>query len=251
MSAATCKQDDWWFQKLMKVEKLDTPSKTQSTLLSDMECVYELQFHRVQPSKMHGYLEQCAKFVELMQEKDTGAKLAGSWTCLIGDQDEAVHLWAYEGGYPSYNNSMQIYRTDPEIIEYRQRRNAMLRSRYNQILLRFAFWEFQKQREPGNMFEMRSYELRPGSTIEWGNHWARALKYRQENNAPVCGFFSHIGKVNMCHHLWAYQDLQSRKDTREAAWSRPGWDENVRYTVPLIKSLRSRILIPTPFSPLQ
>lgn len=148
--------------------------------------------------------------------------------------------------------------------------------------------------------------LKPGSTIEWGNHWARALKFRQDNNAPVCGFFSHIGDLYMCHHLWAYKDLQSRKDTREAAWSRPGWDENVRYTgksiiwdwsvyldhglrsqfkelrqdyflvyllwhrkqsdnkvnritnntlflytVPLIKSLRSRILIPTPFSPLQ
>lgn len=36
----------------------------------------------------------------------------------------------------------------------------MLRSRYNQILLRFAFWEFMKEREPGNIFEMRSYVLK-------------------------------------------------------------------------------------------
>jgi len=29
------------------------------------------------------------KFVELMKQKDTGAKLKGSWTVLVGDQDEA------------------------------------------------------------------------------------------------------------------------------------------------------------------
>jgi len=27
-----------------------------------------------------------------------------------------------------------------------------------------------------------------------------------------------------------YKDLQTRKETREAAWQRPGWDEVVQYT---------------------
>ena len=40
----------------------------------------------------------------------------------------------------------------------------MLRSRYNQILLRFAFWEFKKQREAGHMYEMRSYVLKVVTT---------------------------------------------------------------------------------------
>lgn len=30
--------------------------------------------------------------------------------------------------------------------------------------------------------------------------------------------------------LVAYKDLQTRKETREAAWTRPGWDECVAYT---------------------
>lgn len=48
-----------------------------------------------------------------MEEKNTGAKLAGSWTCMIGDQDEALHLWKYKGGYTQYNKATAIYRTDP------------------------------------------------------------------------------------------------------------------------------------------
>jgi len=47
-----------------------------------------------------------------------------------------------------------------EILEYRLNRNKMLRSRYNQILLRFGFWEFKKEREAGNLFELRSYDLK-------------------------------------------------------------------------------------------
>lgn len=45
-------------------------------------------------------------------------------------------------------------------MEYRLKRNQMLRSRWSQILLRFGFWEFKTERDPGNMYEMRSYVLR-------------------------------------------------------------------------------------------
>ena len=31
-------------------------------------------------------------------------------------------------------------------------------------------------------------------------------------------------------YITAYEDLQTRKETREAAWQRPGWDECVAYT---------------------
>jgi len=48
-----------------------------------------------------------------------------------------------------------------------------------------------------------------------------------------------------------YKDLQARKETREAAWRSPGWDECVAYTVPLIREMHSRILAPASFSPTQ
>lgn len=78
----------------------------------------------------------------------------------------------------------------------------------------------------------------------------------------------------------AYRDLQSREETRNAAWRKRGWDENVYYTgewdpcplwgppwrcwgppgltpvsfappVPLIRTMESRIMIPLKISPLQ
>lgn len=55
----------------------------------------------------------------------------------------------------------------------------------------------------------------------------------------------------MVHHLWAYKDLQTREDIRNAAWHKHGWEELVYYTVPLIQEMESRIMIPQKTSPLQ
>lgn len=38
--------------------------------------------------------------------------------------------------------------------------------------------------------------------IEWGNNWARAINYRQNNEEAFAGFFSQIGKLYNVHHIW-------------------------------------------------
>ena len=84
--------------------------------------------------------------------------------------------------------------------------------------------------------------------IEWGNNWAVAVKFRQNK---VAGYFSQIGQLYIAHHLWHYDDYQNRKDVREDAWRKPGWDQVVSYTVPLIREMRSRWMVGNSFSPLR
>ncbi|XP_034746048.1 protein NipSnap homolog 2-like isoform X2 [Etheostoma cragini] len=137
-----------------------------------------------------------------------------------------------------------------EFTDFRKERGKMLLSRRNQLLLEFSFWNEPVPRPGPNIYELRSYQLRPGTMIEWGNYWARAIEFRQENQEAVGGFFSQIGSLYTVHHLWAYKDLQSRENTRNSAWQREGWDEVVYYTVPLIQHMESRIMIPMKNSPL-
>ena len=49
---------------------------------------------------------------------------------------------------------------------------------------------------------MRNYVLKPGTMIEWGNNWARAISYRRENEEAFAGFFSQIGRLYNVHHIW-------------------------------------------------
>lgn len=143
----------------------------------------------------------------------------------------------------------------------------LVRSRHLQYLLAFSYWPNITPREDNHIYEIRSYALKPGTMIEWGNNWARAINYRQNNDEAFAGFFSQIGRLYNVHHIWCtwiiniiydmikdklfigYKNLDARRETRESAWRSPGWDECVAYTVPLIREMHCRILEPTSFSP--
>lgn len=55
-------------------------------------CIYALSpVHLVKPEAMEEYLDDFNMFANMMRER-TNAHLCGSWTCLIGDQDEAGNI---------------------------------------------------------------------------------------------------------------------------------------------------------------
>ncbi|NP_571109.1 protein NipSnap homolog 2 [Danio rerio] len=246
-------REDSWFKSLF-VRKVDPRKDAHSHLLAKKEDnnLYKIQFHNVKPECLEAYNKLCEDVLtNIHTDKAYPCELVGTWNTWYGEQDQAVHLWRYRGGYPALTEVMSKLKNNKEFLEYRSERGKMLLSRRNQLLLEFSFWNEPVPRDGPNIYELRSYQLRPGTMIEWGNYWARAIGYRQHNREAVGGFFSQIGDLYMVHHLWAYKDLQSREDTRNAAWQHEGWDEVVYYTVPLIQHMESRIMIPLKNSPLK
>ena len=59
---------------------------------------------------------------------------------------------------------------------------------------------------------------------------------------------SSYSDLNVVHHLWQFADLEERRARREQSWSVPGWGETVHRTVPLIQQMKSRIMVPMPWS---
>ncbi|XP_072909677.1 protein NipSnap homolog 2 [Hemitrygon akajei] len=246
-------REDSWFKSLF-VRKVDPRKDAHSNLLAKKETssLYKVQFHSVKPESLEAYNKLCIDVLPKIHKDDKyPCELVGTWNTWYGEQDQAVHLWKYSGGYPALTEVMNKLRQNKEFMEFRKERGQMLHSRKNQLLLEFSFWNEPLPRTGPNIYELRSYQLRPGTMIEWGNNWARAIRFRQENNEAVGGFFSQIGELYTVHHLWAYKDLQSRDETRNSAWQKSGWDECVYYTVPLIQRMDSRIMIPLKISPLQ
>nr|XP_045364211.1 protein NipSnap homolog 2 isoform X2 [Camelus bactrianus] len=246
-------REDSWLKSLF-VRKVDPRKDAHSNLLAKKETssLYKLQFHNVKPECLEAYNKICQEVLpKIHEDKHYPCTLVGTWNTWYGEQDQAVHLWRYEGGYPALTEVMSKLRENQEFVEFRKARSNMLLSRRNQLLLEFSFWNEPVPRSGPNIYELRSYQLRPGTMIEWGNYWARAIRFRQDGNEAVGGFFSQIGQLYMVHHLWAYRDLQSREDIRNAAWHKHGWEELVYYTVPLIQEMESRIMIPQKTSPLQ
>ncbi|GAB0094767.1 Nipsnap [Sergentomyia squamirostris] len=241
-----------WLSKLL-VRKIEPTKEPHSRMLSDKEIIFALHTHNVRPDSIAKYLANYKTTVELINaKKDISCDLMASWTVQVGDMDQCLHLWRYTGGFEAIDQAKENLWSDPDYLRLMQERGNYLRSRHLQYLLAFSYWPQIQLREGGkHIYEMRSYRLKPGTMIEWGNNWARAINYRRNNDEPFAGFFSQIGRLYNVHHIWCYKSLQARKETREAAWRSPGWDECVAYTVPLICEMHCRILAPTEFSPTQ
>ncbi|CAK8693956.1 unnamed protein product [Clavelina lepadiformis] len=234
--------------------KVAPRTDSQSSLLTkkDVNHLYKLQFHHVKPEATMAYKKLCAEFLPLVSENsDLPIELVGSWSCWYGDQDQIVHLWRYTDGFPAIRKTNLMLGEEAWYQNMRVERSKMLHSRSNQLLYEFSFWNEVLPREGPNIYELRSYHLKPGTMIEWANNWARGIRARQESSEAVGGFFSEIGDLNVVHHLWAYEDLDHRKTTRQSAWNKSGWDNTVYYTVPLIRHMSSMILIPLSYSPLK
>lgn len=234
--------------------KVQPRTDSQKSLLSkeQNEYLYKVQFHQVKPEALPAYKKLCSEFIPRMSEiKDLPMQCVGSWSCWYGDQDQVVHLWRYTDGFSSFRQASNMLAEHSWYKDMWIERSKMLHSRTNQLLYEFSFWNEIEAREGPNIYELRTYHLKPGTMIEWANNWARGIQKRQKNSEAVAGFFSEIGDLNVVHHLWAYKDLENRRTTRQAAWEKPGWDDTVYYTVPLIRNMQSRILIPLEYSPLQ
>jgi hypothetical protein len=87
-------------------------------------------------------------------------------------------------------------------VALQKERGKLLRSRHLQYLLAFSYWPPIEPRAGPNIYEMRSYNLKPGTMIEWGNNWARAINYRRNNDEAFAAFFSQIGRLYNVHHVW-------------------------------------------------
>jgi len=238
---------DGFFSKLF-VRRIEPTHESHSTMLADKEVIYEMQTHQVKPAFCQKYLDNYERHVQLATTLKSG-ELVGSWSVGVGDQDQVIHLWRYTGGYSGMDEALKTINHNADYQKLLKERLECLRLRQSQYMLPFSYWPLAKPGTNNNVYEIRSYILKPGTMIEWGNNWARAIAFRQHNEEAFGGFFSQIGRLYNVHHFWRYKDLQTRKETREAAWRKPGWDECVAYTVPLIREMDSRILLPNKFSP--
>ncbi|KAK4878418.1 hypothetical protein RN001_010924 [Aquatica leii] len=244
---------DTWLSKMF-VRRIEPTKESHSRMLSDKEVIYALHTHNYKSDSREKYLNNCKNKVDWVLAQNSirdHLELTGSWTVSVGDQDQALHLWKFTGGFETIDLANELFTENEDYQKLNAEESKLIRSRHLQYMLAFSYWPNITSRQGKNIYEIRSYSLKPGTMIEWGNNWARGINYRQNNNEAFAGFFSQIGRLYNVHHIWCYKNLIARKESRESSWRSPGWDECVAYTVPLIRETHCRILNPTSFSPTQ
>jgi len=236
--------------------KVEQQQSSHSDQLGKKERIIEIQTHSVKPDAVDKYLknqEAYQGFVNANKDVLHGSCL-GNFSVLVGDQDQFVHIWEYEGGYQNIDENLRFLSTNTDHKLITGDMKPLLRNRETEYFLPFSFWPKLELRNPSHIYELRSYHLKPGTMVEWGNYWSKAIKLRDyQHTEAYMGCFSQIGELYNVKHVWCYESLEARQAARETVWqhTQDQWQEIVARTVPLVRRMTSRVLQPLPNSPTQ
>jgi len=245
----SCLQEKGFLSALFE-KKVEVQSGAHANKLSDKDMIYELNTHNVKPDALDRYLKSTENFIGFVNSNNEllHGQNCGNFQVIVGDQDQFVHLWRYEGGYHNIDDNLRFLGQSKDYAAIQKDIASCLRSRHSQHLLKFSYWPDITLRDTNNIYELRSYDLKPGTMVEWGNYWAKAIRmrdYQQKHTEAYIGMFSQIGELYNVKHIWCYGSMEERKQARESVWqTQSQWQEIVANTVPLIRKMSSRILVP-------
>jgi hypothetical protein len=103
------------------------------------------------------------------------------------------------------------------------------------------------------ILEQRDYHVHTGKLPELVRLYAdEGIAIQQEILGGFVGAFTvDVGAVSTYTHLWRYDSYEERAERRARLGDDPRWQAFLPKIQPLIHTQQNRILIPTPFSPLQ
>jgi hypothetical protein len=101
--------------------------------------------------------------------------------------------------------------------------------------------------------EERSYHVYTGKLPEVVRLYAEeGTAVQQEYLGNLIGAFTvEVGDVSTIVHLWGYESFAERDERRPKLQADPRWKEFLGKIQPLIHTQTTRILVPTPYSPVK
>ncbi|KAI0257062.1 NIPSNAP-domain-containing protein [Lactifluus subvellereus] len=221
-----------------------------SRLIARGKYLHGIEIHRVKPDSVKEYKKVAEQYYTgLRDDPELQIKLSGNFEALVGDQDTFYHILEYE----NHSGLDNAWRKIPG-SEHEKAHDALrpfLRSRAVQLAQEFAFLPTSPPHEGGGIFELRAYQLNPGTLLEWEATWRKGIEARRKFVQPIGAWYAQVGRLHQVYHLWQYQSLETRKEMRENAWQVDGWADTVYKTAQLARTMDSLILTPLPFSPLK
>ena len=94
------------------------------------------------------------------------------------------------------------------------------------------------------IYEVRTYDLKPGTVAQVEEKWAEAIPYREKYSKLAAFWHTDIGPLNQIIHVWGYENLDERDRVRAEAAKDPHWPPRNDGE---ILNMNSEIWSPAPF----
>jgi hypothetical protein len=102
------------------------------------------------------------------------------------------------------------------------------------------------RKEPTVIYEIRTYQLAPGSLAEVEKRFGEAYESRKKYSPITAFWHTEVGPLNEIIHVWGYNDLAERAKVRGEAAKDPNWPPKIRE---FVSKMSSEIVVPFGFVP--
>ena len=204
--------------------------------------IYEVRTYTLKPGSVAKFEEN---FAAALPHREKYSKLGAFWHTEIGPLNQVIHVWPYES-VEERNSIREAAGKDPN---WPPKNDPDMYVNMNSEIFNPA--PFMRplggDQALGSIYEMRSYTYQVGSINKVIDIWADAVPAREEFSPLAAAMYTDVGGLNKWVHIWAYEDLEQRKNVRAEASKTSTWPPPTRE---FLVSQETKIMVPSSFSPM-
>ena len=202
--------------------------------------IYEVRTYTLKPGSVAKFEEN---FAAALPHREQYSKLGAFWHTEIGPLNQVIHVWPYES-VEERNSIREAAGKDPN---WPPKNDPDMYVNMNSEIFNPA--PFMRplggDQALGSIYEMRSYTYQVGSINKVIDIWADAVPAREEFSPLAAAMYTDVGGLNKWVHIWAYEDLEQRKNVRAEASKTSTWPPPTRE---FLVSQETKIMVPSSFS---
>ncbi|KAM9330664.1 protein NipSnap homolog 3A-like [Gastrophryne carolinensis] len=218
------------------------PRQTDTTL-------YEFRTYSVKPSLMGQFLQLSKEKIHL---RTAHSELVGYWTVELGGLNKVFHIWKYDSFAHRLAVRAKLSQDTNWQESYISKAMPMVDKQHNEVAYLVPWCKLQKPEKEG-VYEMVSFQFKPGGPAVWGNAFRAAISTHVNTGyTKLVGVFNtEYGLLNQVHVLWWNENADNRAAGRHLAHEDARVVAAVRESVQFLDSQRTVLLNPVSFSPLK
>ncbi len=202
--------------------------------------LYEMRIYTLTPG---GVAEFEENFAQVIEKRNELSPIVGFFHSEVGDLNRVMHIWRYENS----DHRAEVRAKTVSLDWWPPPSGHLILDQESKILLTPSFREEPRQGALGNVYEFRTYTVKPGKMNEVLSRWTEHIAAREELSPLAACFMTEMGPLNQWIHVWAYDDMNHRAEIRKKAHALPNWPPGSR---PFLDRQNAEIWVPASFSPM-
>jgi len=210
--------------------------------------IYDLRTYTLKPRSVPAVLKL---FEEAIPTREKYSRLGAFFHTEIGPLNQIVHIWPYEDA-----SEMQRVRgeasADPSGMWPPKGLTPHMAIQSSELIQPAPFMEdWTGPQKLGELYELRIYDLVPGTRGEVLKAWSSKIDGRREYSPLAgCWLSAGVGGLgNKLYHLWPYKSMEERTTVRAESVAKGDWPPKPASSEWMLQQ-ENKILVPASFSPM-